>query len=1455
MSDSNLENRIFKLNYIKYKLKKVLAKKIIDISEYNNIINFLEIEENTLFESFNDNNFDDPTLYKQNLTETINDLKTNKVIDTITFEKLKAFWHLNKDEEAEKKLQQITVVDTNKKPDSENINLTKKELKEEKPFDIVDFIFEKISGKWFVFVGVILMVISSFPIISEMNSTSLIFFILLLYSNGLFVSGYFTRKYFLWTGNVFYLVTLLVSPIILASSSILNFNNLADLAIASITLISIPFINNIILKTLYKKLRLQYFSIFIFLSISSLFTQNIENKLINLNFIRSDFETLISLVFFAFVFLGYKILSKDFELNEKTNNFKEIFNLTLLLIYAYLIIMMVNNVSYETYGLIAMLISGISWNFIAKIKTIDNSKNTHTTTKNLSVSGYTLSLASIIMVSHDISKLVLAGFIGTLLYLLNSDLYTFKFAQIINNTLSGVFFNIFMLFLSITWNITKDIQSLLISVIMLIILLVGNINNFSKAKNALYYISVMTSIAVWVKISIFDSWSNYTLISLLIISSIYMLNSLYNKRNVFSYISIVTFTIDYFSFITILNPSLDFNTYRFYGILLAFLYLAIGYLIQIKNTNLELDKKIISEPINKTRGISLKKFINEDLINPYNFKARFISHIPYLISEPLYNVALFITSISVLVNFKDYYIAGLATIFYALIFKIYPSRLWLYFSITASSSALLNLVIEFLPSNYHNWGLVFLSFNWFFVGTLVEEFFEAYERKKDNLLDIDKKYAQPFFQGALVINILLLRHLFVDLQDVFSPQGWLKVQDEFLQLMITSFLYLLKMRVYVSKFWLYPCILVTTLVLYFRTISWIGSDYSFILLTLLGFLWLFIGNYVNKDKKILTYIKNVVFHKIPDLDTNSGFYRNHIHDFASPFYTFGLLTTSVSLLISTILIPSYILSFNILFEFGVEKLNIHNPTIFYFLQILNFVLITVFYSTFYPTKIPTLDGSYEEREKPKLVNYLPIFSISPVFFWIFNYQIDKTNILLFIAGFSLIWTIFYKVSRISEKTEVVYEEGDFSPYYLTALIIGNLSLWLNVIIEEIPKEIIQNNLLVNVISFSLLLLFSKEYYLIYFVEFILFKLGLLLSYETSLILIVLAFANLVLWAITSKKSKPISDKFLTTMNLAGGFLPLNIVFLEYTSKNLYLYSLTALILYTSIFILTKYEFFAVLGVLSMGTFFFLTSIKQEFYLLSFVFLLFFKYAFDISSKNKEKYPKLRISVFILSIVFPFLTMANYTSHIESNYQVNKFDFTSIILFIISTITLYAYLAIKHESKKIKIFLWSLNAMLINFLELHLMLKFHIMNTSLFLGSIGISFLLLSKNQEKTREKNSYLYLGQIFLVFFPYFFFKLDYEHNKYFYLIQFIFTISSLSYIGINLKRKAFIYFNALITTLFLSSELLIMFLNGSGFLRWGFLIFAGVLTIFIGTKIETQKTLIKNYFSNIYTTIKKWD
>lgn len=1445
MSDFNIKNQIFNLTYIKYKLKNVLSEKILNKDEFDEIYKILDTKE---FDIFHDFEVTKPEFYKKLLNKELESLKNNNKLKNTTIHKLSTFWDLNTDQ-IEELSTPIQMPDIKTEPEQAKIELIKKES-----FNPIDFIFEKISGKWFIFLGILLMVISSFPIIGEMKSTSLIFFILLIYSNGLFVSGYFTRKYFSWTGNIFYLVTLLVSPIILASSSILNFSNLADLSIGSLTLLSIPFINHIILKTLYKELNLLYFSIFIFLSISSVFTQNIETILINLSFIRSDFESLISIVFFTLVYYAYTILSKNLEISEKKNNIKDIFNLTLLLIYSYLIIMMISNVSYETYALIFMLLSAIIWNFISKMKTIDDSKNTTQIIKNLSFSGYLLSIISISFVFRDISKLVLAGFIGTLLYLFNSDLYKFKFAKIINNTLSGIFFNIFMLFLSISWNISVDIQSLLISLVMLVILLVGNINNFSKAKNSLYFISVMTSIAVWIKISLFDAWSNYTLIALFVISVIYMLNSLYNKRNVFAYVSIVTITIAYFSFISILNPELNFNTYRFYGILIAFLYLSVGYLVQLKNTDIEKDKKIIINSDTKSVGISLQKIFSEDVINPYNFKSRFASPIPYLISEPLYNVALFITSISVLVNFKDYYITSLATLFYILIFKIYPSRLWLYFSITASSSALLNLIIDFLPNKYHNWGLVFLSFNWFFVGSIVEEFFEAYERKKNNLLDIDKKYAQPFFQGALVINILLLRHLFVDLQDVFSTQGWIKIQDEFLQLMIISFLYLLKMRIYVSKFWLYPCILISSLVIYFRSISWIGNDYSFILLTLLAFFWLFLGNFVNNDKRVLNYIKNIVFHKNPDLDINSNFYRNHIHDFASPFYTFGLLATSVSLFISAMLIPRYIMSLNIILEFGIEKLNIHNPSVFYFVQILNFVLITVFYSVFYPTKIPILDGTHEERQKPKLITYLPIFSLSLAFFWIFNHEINKSNILLFIAIFAFIWIVFYLISKISAKEQKNNIEKDFNPYYLTSLVASNFSLWFNIIINSninINTNLIEKSILVNIISFSLLLFFSKEYYLIYFIEIAIFKLATLFSYEASLILIIFAFVNLLLWAITSKKFKVISMPFLNLMSISATLLPLNIMFLSENFENLDLYSFTALTLYASIFILTKYEFFAILGVSSMGIFFFLTSIKQEFYLFSFIFILFCGYAFYIASKNKEKYPKLRVSSFMISVIFPFFTMVNYIIYIEMQYKISKL----FVMFVISTIVLYTYLAIKHENKKIKIFLWSVNAILINFLELYLLIKFNKMNLSFFLASIGISLLLLSQNKEQQKEKNSYLYLGQLFLVVTPYIFFKFDYEDNKYLYLGQLIFTITSLFYLGITLKRKAFVYFNVIMLLLFISSEVLIRFFNGSGFLRWGVLISLGIVITFIGTKIETQKNAIKKYFLSVYNIIKSWN
>ncbi|MFN8674146.1 MAG: hypothetical protein U0457_18950 [Candidatus Sericytochromatia bacterium] len=1774
MLNFDIAQKILRMRYFKHKIKNNPENKIFEKEELDKIYNFFNEEENKILEEKRNFYINEKILNNQFILEEINFLKDKQVVNINTIDKLLTFFGFKKNEpkeininsiiekneskeqnkdllvnkeqkneiisdkkhiiensesnntiikNSEKKVSssslKVETIKINSKEEGKNINTSKKiestekEIKKpkiEKNINMIDFIFEKLSGKWFIVLGILLMVLSSFPIIKEMPSTSLIYLVLLLYSNVLFVSGHFTRKYFSWTGNAFYLFTLLASPIIMASSTILDLTKIEDLSIELLTITSIPFINYLILKTLYKELNLLYFAIFIFLSIASIFTPNLESLLSNASFIRDDFESIISISFFILVFYGYKIIINKLKINEKENNIKEILGLFLLIVYNYFIIMIINNIGHETYGLVSILFSAILWNFSSKIKSFEISniilnKKELILNKNLiqnfSLLGYFLSILPFINNFKDVPKLSLVSFVGVSIYLLNVGIYEFKFSKLINNSLSSIFFNFFLVFLSKSWKISLDIQSIIISSVMLIILLLGNIKSLEKYKNSLYFISIMTSITVWLKVSLFDSWSEYTLISLLFISIIYLLNSLYNKRNVFSYISLFTLTIDYFSYIVVVNPQIDFKNYSYYGILLSFIYLAIGYLVQVRNS----EKR--TENISPKERFSFANFFSKDIINPYNFKNRFYSDIPYLISEPFYNISIFITTISSILNFEDPYILLLASLFYISMFKLYPSKLWIYIFIFTSNLGIINLSFIKLPIENLSWVLIGLNFFLFLVEYLLK--------------NRDKIISEAFFRMFLVINTITLYSIFIikennvgyellllsiiylirisfsraklwiyafittsslgiinisyinlsieDLNWVLIGLNFLFILVEFLlknkskniskacfysslfinysilfsiilnyksnyQLLVLSITYLLNMINLPSKLWLYPFILISSLGLINLSLSDTSSEslkwilislnffwllveylvrrmnkkasepffyaslfinsaiifglikdikennfgyellllslvyllnmkiiplmlwiYAFIITSTLGIInisyinlpiedlnWVLIGlNFVyllseslleKRDKDIskicfftsiiinigtlfslftnysvnsnqililsltyllkirflpsklwlypfiisiligtnikvenflltnnlfeyfitysilfsfllvlnekfllkakisLNFINKIVENKYPKLDNKSLFFKLNIYNFTSPFYNIAFLLISLFLYIFT-----QINSF--------RHLNISIKDTHFLSFVLNTILIIIFYSLSYPKKIILLDGSVEKRIKPTIIYYFELIAICFFPFYYFLSYPTETN---FLSEFSILTLILYIISKRNKElnayTENIIDLFKINPYFLLATIINILSFIINtntILNLDFYKITNTNNfifyLFISNLLFILLLILSKKDYFIYFIALSLFISIFYLKKNYLIVSIIFTLISLIFY----KKSPVFLKEFKFILFLFSTITPFLVKYYsDINSEDLYYVLILGL--YILLLKITKIEYFMYLFLALSIYILHIFSIKEPSYLVSFLVILssFFAYNF------KEKITK------YFSIFLPVLVLFNYLTNREilpKNYISETFVFGVIIL--------YSYLALKDKNKKLSMFLWFIIAILTNLLEISILDKNYLDITNFIPISIGISILLYSKTQDNLESRNNYLYLGQIFMVIIPYVLFKFDYNLHSDIFLMEMLISNFILIIISVIYKIKPFLYFNLVSIFLFISSEIIYNLLTGNGFLKWGILIFSGILITFIGTKLETQKKNIKDYFFNLQNIMKKWN
>jgi hypothetical protein len=1338
---------------------------------------------------------------------------------------------------------------------------------------------ELISGKWFVFLGVILMLFSSYPVIKEMSSTSLVYLILLTYSTGLFGSGYFIRKSLPWTGDVFYIITLLATPVILASATSLNFSTQTDFIITGVTLLIVPATSYIILKTLYKELKLNYFIVFILLALSSSLPRYLENPFYNLGFLREDFETFIVFLFFALISAGSFFLAKSLTINKESNNLKQTFLLNLLLVFVYFIIVSTNNVSLPAYGLIMMFMASLLLFNVKKLKNILNdqhlSKNKFITVKNLATTGFILSALSPVLAFNDLTKLVLVTFSGFILYISVWNLFSFKSYKFLNQSLNGIFYISFMIYLLKSWSLSSDIQSLMISGITLLLVFAGNIKDFKNAKSTLYFISLTTSVIVWVKISIFDSWSVNTILSLFILSFIYLMNSLYHKRNVLSYISVVTFTIASFSLITVVNPYINFYYYRYFAVLFSFLYLSVGYLVQLRYSNHK-TAKLLKEP--EKPGINLAK----DFIRPFNFQDRFVSLFPYLISEPLYNLALLMTSISVLVNFKDYTIAIPAALFYICVFKIYPSRLWIYFALTAATDGFLNIITNVLPAKYQGWGFIFLSFNWFFIGVIVEELFEAYERKGRNFVHIDKKYAQPFFQGALIVNIFLLKYFFIDLINVNSQQGWLKLEQELFQIMIISLLYLLKMRAYISKLWLFPCIGVASLVIFFKSISLLGAEYTLLIMTFISFLWLAAGTFFNRSQKCVEYVKSIVVHKLPNININSKYYRNHIYDFASPFYIFSFLCASVSLFISALLIPKYAVSFARSLEFGFSQLNISNLNTFYFVQILNFVLIAVFFTIFYPKRILLLDGNYQETKFPKSIKILPVTSITLNFFWIYNFLLTFNDIAIFISGTALIWTVFYGLSVFlqREKKEPGLKVNIY--YFSISIFLGSVGFLLTSFyaLNKINHQLINPSFAFLIATFTLLFAITRVSFLIYFIEaslfaFFTFFFSPVYWFETIYTIYAFAFINFALLILTNRFQNKFSDRFNELTNILAFAFPFFISYIDNRFHTVEYFSLAGFTFYFLRSLYDQSRIYPVLSFLMLGISFYYYSTSLYTYNFAFfaVASCYIFYGFTLKLHNIQ-FDKFKQSMIIFSASLPLFILSNwyfgeFTRRCIRDYE-NYPSATYFLILVVSSFFIYPFIAHTIKIHRLKMLFWWITAIFANLLEIPL---FNLLNLfsiginmpQLIITSIGISFLLLSRIGSDNNYKNDCIYIGQFFLLIYPYFIYKFGYnnfyyysENIKYIFLFQFslyLILIAFLIYLSFKCHRKAYLYFNLFVISFLLLTEIPYAFINGDWLVKWGMLLSFGAITTFSGIQIETKKELIKNKISEISNTLKEWD
>lgn len=874
-------------------------------------------------------------------------------------------------------------------------------------FNRIEYFFNTGKSNWITFLGVILVVFSSIPIIQNLSSATTVYVVLLAYSIGLFGAGYGIWRFYPWTGQVFYLVTLLIIPMDFMSITGLDMSEVTDIAVMLVAFISLSAIAYATLKRLLTQLPRFYFISLIALGICAAFMKDVEALVVALGGNRLHFEYVVLVVPLFFLLLGVFQQNRLLQISEHRHNLPEVLWPNALLTYAWLLCPAVNNISGFRLGSGGMFLSLAFFLTAWQIRNHLNSQlgpvwppHYFRMVLEIELCAYILSLAGLGATFRDYQALLVSLVCLTPLYAILSWHWRKHWFRWILYGLTASCVGTGLYFGTLTW--TSDAQSLLMAAVTLSLMVLGykSWQNHPQVahwwQESWAYTSVLASVGTWVMLGQFEEWSSQTLWAMALTTALYVLFAIYQKRNVFGYLAVGTGILTAFSVLSVWHPLMEFESYRYYALAFSYGLLGLGYTIQRGTPH----QTITVATQVKASEKNWKSWLTSDMIQPFHFQQRFKAPWPYLFAEPMYNLSLLMASVALLFELGDYTIAIAAMSFYGLIFLIYPSRIWLYFVITAATDGVLGLITDVLPDKYHNLGLVFLSMGWFFVGIMVEELLSAHDRKNPEPAKQQKQrlYAQPFFHGAIFANLLLLRYYFGDLQSVFTEEGWNKMTQEMVPVLLTSFFYVLKIRVYVSKLWLYPGIITGTLGIYFGLTSLFPVEYPLLIMTTIAWLWLGMGQLVNSHPGIQQYLREMIRHRLPDLQTNSRFYRIHVADFASPFYTFALLVSLMMVLFSTVLIPQQSALFNREFEFALTRAH---PATLYVVQSLTFALLTLFFVLYSPRYQPLLEGDVVHPEKPWQMDYLPLITGCLGLLWLFSEHLTRTNLPLILGSLAL----------------------------------------------------------------------------------------------------------------------------------------------------------------------------------------------------------------------------------------------------------------------------------------------------------------------------------------------------------------------------------------------------------------------------------------------------------------------
>ncbi|MGE3726698.1 MAG: hypothetical protein AB7I41_14155 [Candidatus Sericytochromatia bacterium] len=848
--------------------------------------------------------------------------------------------------------------------------------------------------------GVVSIVLSSLPVIQHMSSATLIYLVLLLYTAGLLGAGMAVVRSFPWTGQVLSGVTLLILPLDYASLVSLDLAQPVDLGVSLLALLGLPALAFFALKTLRFQPDKLYLLVLLALGWSSALFRGLEPFLLNSGLPGSGrmfFEYLCVILPWAWVFLVLFRQNRQLWLLPESgeNNFLQTLSLNGYLVFAAFSTPVIYAVAWPLLGLaLGLTALALIWSAFALRQLLSLLLDERwpgffwRLVREQEISAWLVLACGVFLAAGDPLTLALTAGPGALAVFATAYHWRQHWVRWPLYVYTAVLLSFALLGLGSDWQ--ADGLSLVIAALALSLTLWGRLAPAdSWRREALHQLALFLSASAWLEMAVFRDWSWQTLLALACLAGVYLRYAAHSGRNLFGYIGIVTGAISLLSILVLWQPEMPFKAYRFYVVGLAWAMLGLGLLIQVFTPR----KADSGDESTSLASEDLWGRLNADRYHPFRFRQRFANLNPYLYSEPLYNLALLLTSVVTLTGLGDLRLTGLATLFYAVIFAIYPARLWVYFVIVTASDNALKLSGELLPERYQSWSLLILGLGWFFVGKLVEEILEGRDRKHLNAAhEAQKRFAKPFFHGAIFINVLLLRYFFGDLQNLFSEEGWQEATEEALPVLLTSVFYLLNLRVYVSKLWLYPGIISLSLGLYFGLTGFLPVEATLLIFSGLGAFWLWLARYTSAHSALNQWWQALIVYRLPDLEPESAFARIHLRDLSSPFWTFGLITVLCSLAFSALLIPWRPLALAQSFELAL--LTRSDPAWLFALQALNFFGLALLF----------FKGAHPRKQRLLWLDGMGVVCLTLGFAWLLQEQARPELLPVFLSGAGLFWS-------------------------------------------------------------------------------------------------------------------------------------------------------------------------------------------------------------------------------------------------------------------------------------------------------------------------------------------------------------------------------------------------------------------------------------------------------------------